>query len=277
MELAKSLRLHDERIERIRIAGLLHDVGKIGVPTPVLIKEGPLNLEDLDQLARHSELGHAMIAGGGMPEEARVVFHVHERWDGGGYPDKLAGEDIPLESRIICAADALDRATRPTAHRKPARCARRWPRSSSPPARSSTRRSPRAWSRWSAAARSRSRARDRPGALGDRRGRRADLGLTTPRPHPLRGLLDDRVEVEPCCGRGKLDERVHQRDQSRPAGPPQASPAMPDPVGDWVEGRYWKPACRGRAEMTERRTLSEARVNRIGAHPWAMGAGRSAS
>jgi len=84
----------------------------------VLVKEGPLNLDDLDQLARHSELGHAMIAGGGMPEEARVVFHVHERWDGGGYPDKLSGEDIPLESRIICAADALDRATRPTAHRK---------------------------------------------------------------------------------------------------------------------------------------------------------------
>jgi diguanylate cyclase (GGDEF)-like protein len=115
--LAKSLHLHDDRVERIRTAALLHDVGKIGVPTPVLLKDGPLNLEDLDQLARHSELGHAMIAGGGMPEEARVVFHVHERWDGGGYPDKLAGDDIPLESRIICAADALDRATRPTAQR----------------------------------------------------------------------------------------------------------------------------------------------------------------
>jgi diguanylate cyclase (GGDEF)-like protein len=118
VELARSLRVHEERIERIRVAGLLHDVGKIGVPTPVLVKDGPLNLDDLDQIARHSELGHAMIAGGGMPEEARVVFHVHERWDGGGYPDQLAGEDIPLESRIICAADALDRATRPTAHRK---------------------------------------------------------------------------------------------------------------------------------------------------------------
>jgi len=116
--LAQSLKLHDERVERIRTAALLHDVGKIGVPSPVLLKEGPLNLDDLDQLARHSELGHAMIAGGGMPEEARIVFHVHERWDGGGYPDKLTGEDIPLESRIICAADALDWATRPSAHRK---------------------------------------------------------------------------------------------------------------------------------------------------------------
>ena len=116
--LAESLKLHDQRVERIRTAALLHDVGKIGVPTPVLLKDGPLNLDDMDQLARHSELGHAMIAGGGMPEEARIVFHVHERWDGGGYPDKLTGEDIPLESRIICAADALDRATRPTAHRK---------------------------------------------------------------------------------------------------------------------------------------------------------------
>src|SRR5215212_4666760 len=116
--LAQSLKLHDDRVERIRTAALLHDVGKIGVPTPVLVKEGPLNLEDLDQLARHSELGHAMIAGGGMPEEARVVFHVHERWDGGGYPDKLAGESIPIESRIIGAADALDAATRASAHRK---------------------------------------------------------------------------------------------------------------------------------------------------------------
>jgi len=116
--LAQSLKLHDERVERIRTGALLHDVGKIGVPSPVLLKEGPLNLDDLDQLARHSELGHAMIAGGGMPEEARIVFHVHERWDGGGYPDKLTGEDIPLESRIICAADALDWATRPSAHRK---------------------------------------------------------------------------------------------------------------------------------------------------------------
>jgi HD-GYP domain-containing protein (c-di-GMP phosphodiesterase class II) len=118
VQLARSLKVHEERVERIRVAALLHDVGKIGVPTPVLVKEGALNLDDLDQLARHSELGHAMIAGGGMPEEARVVFHVHERWDGGGYPDRLGGEDIPLESRIICAADALDRATRPTAVRK---------------------------------------------------------------------------------------------------------------------------------------------------------------
>jgi diguanylate cyclase (GGDEF)-like protein len=116
--LAKSLKLHDGLVERVRTAALLHDVGKIGVPTPVLLKDGPLNLDDLDQLARHSELGHAMIAGAGMPEEARVVFHVHERWDGGGFPDKLAGDAIPVESRIIGAADALDRATRPTAHRR---------------------------------------------------------------------------------------------------------------------------------------------------------------
>ncbi|MEA2480929.1 MAG: hypothetical protein QOJ07_2851 [Thermoleophilaceae bacterium] len=116
--LAQSLKLHDARVERVRTAGLLHDVGKIGVPTPILLKDGPLNLDDLDQLARHSELGHAMISGAGMPEEARIVFHVHERWDGAGFPDGLRGEDIPVESRILAAADALDRATRPTAHRK---------------------------------------------------------------------------------------------------------------------------------------------------------------
>jgi HD-GYP domain-containing protein (c-di-GMP phosphodiesterase class II) len=59
-----------------------------------------------------------MIQGAGMPEEARIVFHLHERWDGGGFPDGLAGEAIPVESRILAAADALDRATRATAHRK---------------------------------------------------------------------------------------------------------------------------------------------------------------
>ena len=93
----------------------------------MLLKEGPLNLEDMDQLARHSELGHAMIAGGGMPEEARIVFHVHERWDGGGYPDKLTGDDIPLESRITAPPT---RSTAPPARRPTARsgrCARRSP------------------------------------------------------------------------------------------------------------------------------------------------------
>ena len=94
-----------------------------------------------------------MIAGGGMPEEARIVFHVHERWDGGGYPDKLAGEDIPLESRILGAADALDRATRPTAHRKVAPAARGAGRGRVlARARSSTRTSAPGSCRWSAAA-----------------------------------------------------------------------------------------------------------------------------
>src|SRR3954462_45554 len=73
--LAKSLKLHDSRVEVVRTAGLLHDVGKIGVPTPILLKEAPLTLDALDQMARHSELGRAMIAGAGMPEEARIVFH----------------------------------------------------------------------------------------------------------------------------------------------------------------------------------------------------------
>jgi diguanylate cyclase (GGDEF)-like protein len=117
--LARSLGgFDDDRLDALRQAALLHDVGKVGIRETILSKEAPLNLEELSELERHSELGRAMLSGAGLPELARWVNHVHERYDGSGYPYGLAGHEIPLESRILHVADALDLMTRPNALRR---------------------------------------------------------------------------------------------------------------------------------------------------------------
>jgi diguanylate cyclase (GGDEF)-like protein len=119
--LAESLGLSESRVSAIRQASLLHDIGKIAVSDEILAKDRHVNLEDREQLERHSDLGRAMLAGAGMPEVARWINHLHERFDGGGYPGGLAGREIPVESRILHVADALDHATRPSPirHRRP--------------------------------------------------------------------------------------------------------------------------------------------------------------
>src|SRR3954451_13730435 len=116
--LARSLGFGEERLDAVRQAALLHDVGQIGIRETILTKEDPLNLEELDELQRHSELGRAMLSGAGMPELARWVNHLHERFDGEGYPYGLAGREIPVESRILHVADALDQMTRPSTLRR---------------------------------------------------------------------------------------------------------------------------------------------------------------
>ena len=88
-------------------AGLLHDIGKIGIPDAILRKPGKLNAEEWVEMRRHPEIGERIIAS--MPalsHLAPVIRAEHERWDGGGYPDGLAGEEIPLVARIILACDA---------------------------------------------------------------------------------------------------------------------------------------------------------------------------
>ena len=116
--IAQSFQFPEAHVDAIRQAALLHDVGKIGIRDSILTKDHPLNLEELDELQHHSELGRAMLAGAGLPELARWVFHIHERYDGGGYPEGLPGREIPVESRILHAADALDGMTRPSAYRR---------------------------------------------------------------------------------------------------------------------------------------------------------------
>lgn len=118
VKLAESLGFEEHRIADIRQAALLHDVGKIGIKESVLLKTEPPNLEDQDELERHSAIGAGMLAGAGMPELGRWIHHLHERFDGRGYPDGLAGRQIPVESRILHAADALDNMTRPHAYRR---------------------------------------------------------------------------------------------------------------------------------------------------------------
>ncbi len=109
--LAVELGIDGEQLEMIRTAGVLHDVGKIGISDAVLLKPGPLDAGEFDEMKRHSELGRDIIAGAGMVEIATWVLHLHERFDGGGYPGGLSGEQIPFESRVLHAADALEAMT----------------------------------------------------------------------------------------------------------------------------------------------------------------------
>jgi HD-GYP domain-containing protein (c-di-GMP phosphodiesterase class II) len=86
---------------RIRLAGLLHDVGKIGVPDSILQKPASLTHGEYEQMKGHSVLGAEIVEAADMPVEADWIRHHHERIDGTGYPDGQAGNEIPLESRII--------------------------------------------------------------------------------------------------------------------------------------------------------------------------------
>jgi diguanylate cyclase (GGDEF)-like protein len=109
--LAARLGYAEQRLPRLHTAGVLHDVGKIGVPDAILLKSGQLAAEEVAEMQRHSELGADIIAGAGLDDVARWVRHLHERWDGSGYPDAIGGEGIPLESRILAVADAFEAMT----------------------------------------------------------------------------------------------------------------------------------------------------------------------
>jgi diguanylate cyclase (GGDEF)-like protein/putative nucleotidyltransferase with HDIG domain len=109
--IAAELGFDGDRLTRIRLAGLLHDVGKIGVPDAILNKPAKLTDDEYAVMQAHSVLGFEIVEAAGLGEEARWVRHHHERVDGRGYPDRLAGEDIPLESRIILVADAFEAMT----------------------------------------------------------------------------------------------------------------------------------------------------------------------
>ena len=93
-----------EEVGRIRLAGLLHDVGKIGIPDAILKKPAELTAKEYEQMKTHSLLGFDIVQAADMPIEALWVLHHHERIDGRGYPDGLVGQDIPLQSRIIHVA-----------------------------------------------------------------------------------------------------------------------------------------------------------------------------
>jgi putative nucleotidyltransferase with HDIG domain len=108
---AAELELPPDRIEKLRLAGLLHDVGKIGVPDSILQKPSQLTEAEFETMKTHSQLGHSIVSGAGLAEEAHWILHHHERPDGRGYPDGLTADQIPLESRIILVADAFEAMT----------------------------------------------------------------------------------------------------------------------------------------------------------------------
>jgi diguanylate cyclase (GGDEF)-like protein/putative nucleotidyltransferase with HDIG domain len=116
--IAAELGFEGDRLARIRLAGLLHDVGKIGVPDAILNKPAKLTDDEYAVMQAHSVLGFEIVEAAGLAEEARWVRHHHERIDGRGYPHRLAGEAIPLESRIILVADAFEAMTSDRPYRR---------------------------------------------------------------------------------------------------------------------------------------------------------------
>jgi putative nucleotidyltransferase with HDIG domain len=110
--MARRLGWPEERVREIEVGGVLHDIGKIGVPDAILGKQGRLTPEEAETMRRHPEIGARML--GDVPNLRHAlpyVLHHHECYDGSGYPHGLAGEDIPEEARLLAVADGFDAMT----------------------------------------------------------------------------------------------------------------------------------------------------------------------
>ena len=115
--LSEKLEMEKERIQKILIAGLLHDVGKIGIPEAILRKNGKLSKEEYELVKSHTIKGEEIVKPLD-PEIAKIVRHHHERWDGKGYPDGLKDGEIPLEVRILSVCDVFDALTSDRPYRR---------------------------------------------------------------------------------------------------------------------------------------------------------------
>ena len=127
LSIADRLGIEKTRADIARGA-LLHDIGKLGVPDAILLKPGPLTADEWREMKRHPEIGSQIIQPiAFLRPAAEIVLHHHERWDGGGYPRGLAGEQIPLGARIFSIADSLDAmmSDRPYRRATSLACARR--------------------------------------------------------------------------------------------------------------------------------------------------------
>jgi HD-GYP domain-containing protein (c-di-GMP phosphodiesterase class II) len=111
-QVARLLGLSEEEVSDVERVALLHDIGKLGVPDSILHKSGPLDAEEWEVMRRHPLVGERLIAKvPGLAHLAPALRAEHERWDGSGYPDGLAGEQIPISSRITFVCDAYDAMT----------------------------------------------------------------------------------------------------------------------------------------------------------------------
>jgi HD-GYP domain-containing protein (c-di-GMP phosphodiesterase class II) len=107
--IAKKMGLSDEQVYGIRVIGVVHDIGKMALPDEILSKPGVLNAEELSIVQTHPQVAYDVLKNLEFPwPVAQTVLQHHERVDGSGYPNKLAGEDIILEARILCVADVVE-------------------------------------------------------------------------------------------------------------------------------------------------------------------------
>jgi len=108
-KIAEALGWSDDELKWLKIGATLHDIGKIGVPDSILNKPGPLTSDEVEVMRRHPELGCKMLADVPFLEPILpYVLHHHERWDGTGYPEGLAGTEIPIQGRLLAIADTVD-------------------------------------------------------------------------------------------------------------------------------------------------------------------------
>jgi HD-GYP domain-containing protein (c-di-GMP phosphodiesterase class II) len=113
MAVGPRLGLNEDQLRHLEFTALLHDVGKIAIPKEIINKPGKLTDEERAVIETHTIEGEAMLnrVGGLLGEVGRLVRSCHERYDGLGYPDGLAGEAIPIEARIVCCCDAFNAMT----------------------------------------------------------------------------------------------------------------------------------------------------------------------
>jgi putative nucleotidyltransferase with HDIG domain len=116
--MARELGLDEGRVQRVRLAGILHDIGKIGVPDSILGKPGKLTDDEMDQMRRHPEMGARILASDELGDVRGWILTHHERPDGSGYPKGLTFEEIPLEAAILAVGDAYEAMTSDRVYRR---------------------------------------------------------------------------------------------------------------------------------------------------------------
>lgn len=117
--IASKMNLDKDTVSQMRIAGFIHDIGKIGIDEKILNKPGSLTIDERGEIEKHPEVGWRLLSSAKeFSELAQLILSHHEKWDGSGYPNRLKGKEIPLEARIICVADSYDAMTTDRSYRK---------------------------------------------------------------------------------------------------------------------------------------------------------------
>ena len=118
--IGKKLGLSDDELKKLQVGGLFHDIGKIGVPDSILLKEGKLSDDEYSEIKNHPNIGaHILSTASIFKDIIPIVKHHHERYDGRGYPGQLAGDNIPYLARIAAVADTFDAMTSKRSYRDP--------------------------------------------------------------------------------------------------------------------------------------------------------------